>query len=211
MSVYGEGCVGDVFTYSLGDGIELAMLEPWHAEQFLEAVARSREHLAAAAPVAHGVFTVDDARKYLRSWADGHASDSKHLFGIWQHGNLIGCCQLFGFDARMGGCELGAWIAPEAEGRGLVTRACRSVIDWAILIRGLSRVQWTNNPTNQRSSAVARRLGMTREGLLRSATVLNSPALDLVSADERWDAEVWSVLAAEWPTTVSMAEAENRA
>jgi hypothetical protein len=52
---------------------------------------------------------------------------------------------------------------------------------------------------------------MTREGLLRSAAVLNSPALDLVSADVRWDAEVWSVLAAEWPTTPSTADADNRA
>jgi ribosomal-protein-serine acetyltransferase len=195
-------CGGVVFTYSFGDGIDLAMLEPWHAEQFLEAVARSRDHLAAVAPVAHGVFDLDDARRYLQSWADGHADDSKHLFGIWQDGKLIGCLQLFHFDARVGVCELGAWIAPEAEGRGLVTMACRSVIDWAILVRGISRVQWTNNPTNARSSAVARRLGMTREGVLRSAAVLNSPALNLVSAGVRWDAEVWSVLAAEWPTPV---------
>jgi RimJ/RimL family protein N-acetyltransferase len=203
--------VTTVFAYSLGDGTELGMLEPWYAEQFLEAVARSREHLVETAPVAHRVFTVEDARRYLQSWADGHAGDSKHLFGIWQDGKLVGCCQLFAFDAGVGACELGAWIAPEAEGRGLVTRACRSVIDWAILVRGMSRVQWTNNPANQRSSAVARRLGMTREGVLRSAVVLNSPALDFVSAGPRWDAEVWSVLAAEWPTTVATAEGGDRA
>jgi RimJ/RimL family protein N-acetyltransferase len=59
----------------------------------------------------------------------------------------------------------------------------------------MSRVQWTNNPTNARSSAVARRLGMTREGLLRSAWQVGGV---------RKDSEVWSIIAEEWPTDASM-------
>ena len=192
-----------VFTDALADGVELGMLEPWHAAQFLAAVERSREHLATTAPVAHKVFTVEDARGYLQGWADSHAVDSRHLFGIWMGGTLVGCCQLLQFDARSGICELGAWIAPEVQGRGLVTMACRRVIDWAIRVRGLSRVQWTNDPANKRSSAVAARLGMTREGVLRSAGVVNSPALDFVLAGARSDCEMWSVIAEEWPTPVA--------
>ncbi len=193
------------FAASLGDGVELGMLEPWHAEQFLETLERSREHLAATAPAASSVLTIDDTRRYLQRWADAHANDSMHLFGIWLDGKLVGCCQLLQFDARTGNCELGAWIAPDVEGRGLVTRACRYVIDWAIRVRGLSRVQWTNNRANERSRAVARRLGMTCEGLLRSAGVLNSPLLDFVGAGARWDDEIWSVIAEEWPTTAPAA------
>jgi ribosomal-protein-serine acetyltransferase len=199
-----------VFATPLGDGAELAMLEPWHAEQFLEILERSREHLFAAVPAARSIFTIDDARRYLQSWADAHASDARHLFGIWLDDELAGCCQLLQFDARTGTCELGAWIAPEAEGRGLVTTACRQVIDWAIRVRGLSRVQWTNNPTNERSRRVAGRLGMTREGVLRSATVLSSPSMDFVDAGTRWDAEVWSVIASEWPTKPSIGEIHDR-
>jgi RimJ/RimL family protein N-acetyltransferase len=189
-----------VFAAPFGDGAELAMLEPWHAEQFLATLDRSREHLSATAPAARSIFTIDDARRYLRSWADAHAGDTRHLFGIWLDGTLVGCCQLLQFDARAGTCELGAWIAPDVEGRGLVTRACRQVIDWAILVRGVSRVQWMNDPGNERSRRVAMRLGMTREGLLRGVGVFNSPAMDFVDASARWDGEMWSVLASEWPT-----------
>jgi RimJ/RimL family protein N-acetyltransferase len=195
-----------MFTYSLGDGAELAMLEPWHAEEFLAAIQRSRDHLAAAAPAASSIFTVDDARKYLQSWADGHAADSKHLFGVWKDGSLVGCCQLLQFDAKTGNCELGAWIARDFQGTGLTTAACRCVIDWAIGVRGMHRLQWTNDPANTRSSVVAGRLGMTREGLLRSAGVLNSPAMNFVRAGVRFDAEVWSVIAEEWPTKDPVAE-----
>jgi len=179
-----------MLAYPLGDGAELAGLEPWHAEQFLETMDRCREHLKPEIPASHIVFTVDDARQYLQRWADAHAIDNRHLFGIWLHGKIVGCVQLFNFDRGLGTCEIGVWVTPEVQGRGLVTTACRAVIDWAIRVRGMSRVQWTNNPTNVRSRAVAQRLGMTREGLLRSQWKVG---------DVRKDSEVWSILAEEWP------------
>jgi RimJ/RimL family protein N-acetyltransferase len=64
----------------------------------------------------------------------------------------------------------------------------------------MRRVQWTNNSTNERSRITAQRLGMVREGLLRSAGVQYSPSLNFVLEGKRWDQEVWSILAEEWPT-----------
>jgi ribosomal-protein-serine acetyltransferase len=182
-----------VFAHFLGDGAVLAMLEPWHAQEFLEAVDRSREHLSTYVPAAHNVHSVEDARGYLQRFADGHARDAEHIFGIWLDGKLVGMNQLIDFDAKMGTCEIGVWLADEVQGRGLVTRSCRHLIDWAIGVRGIRRVVWMNHPANVRSSAVARRLGMTREGVLRSSFTLGG---------RRWDNEVWSVLAEEWPTEV---------
>jgi ribosomal-protein-serine acetyltransferase len=184
-----EGLMRIMIAHQLGDGFELAGLEPWHAEEFLEVVDRCRDHLRPEIPASHIIFSVDDARQYLQRWADAHAADARHLHGIWLDGKLVGCVQLFNFDTAMGTCEIGVWMAPEAQGREVVTRACRVVVDWAIHTRGMARVQWTNSPTNVRSSAVARRLGMTREGLLRSAWVVGGV---------RKDSEVWSMLADEW-------------
>jgi RimJ/RimL family protein N-acetyltransferase len=177
-----------MFSYDLGDGAQLAMLEPWHADQFLAALDRSREHLLAEVLAANLVFTRDDARATLQRWAEAHAADTRHLFGIWLDGQLDGCVQLFDFDTTMGTCEIGVWIAAHAEGRGLVTRACQVVIDWAITGRGMVRVQWANNPPNLRSRAVAQRLGMTREGVLRSCWQVGGV---------RHDSEVWSLLATD--------------
>jgi len=178
-----------VFTHALGDGAELGLLEPWHAEQFLAAIERHREYLAAEIPVAHLVFSVEDSRQTLQRWADAHAADTRHLFGVWLGGELVGCVQLFNFDATMRTCEMGVWFVPEAQGRGLATRACRYVMDWAIRVRGIQRVQWASNPTNAPSIAVAQRLGLTKEGLLRSAWEVGGV---------RKDSEIWSILADEW-------------
>ncbi len=81
------------------------------------------------------------------------------------------------------------WIAPEAEGRGLITSAVEALIEWAVEVRGMVRVEWRAVPTNDRSLAVAKRLGMTREGVLRQAFLHNG---------EYRDVEVWTLLAEEW-------------
>ncbi|HKE52309.1 MAG TPA: GNAT family protein, partial [Actinomycetes bacterium] len=175
--------------YSLGDGAELGQLEPWQAEQFAAAVDHARAHLAPWIPFAHTVTDAASARDLLQRFASDHASDTRHLYGIWRDNRLIGGAVFPRFDTKNGICELGVWLAPEAQGRGLITRAAHYLADWAIRVRGMSRVEWHVDPRNERSKAVAQRLGMRFEGVLRSAHVL---------AGERQDMEVWSVLADEW-------------
>ena len=179
-----------LFTHSLGGGAELAMLEPWHAEQFHDTISRARPALLDAIPAAHEVHSVDDARSVLQKWADAHAQDTRHLFGIWLEGELVGVVQLFNFNTTQATAEMGVWLAPWAQGRGLITRACRAMLDWAFHERGLSRVQWVTRPDNVRSLAVAARLGMTREGVLRESYPYRG---------KRHDSEYWSMLAHEWP------------
>lgn len=178
-----------MFLYPLADRAGLGPLEPWQAEEFAEAVAHAREHLAPWIPFAHTVVDVDSARDLLQRMADAHAGDTRHFYGIWLDGRLVGGALFPVFDTRNGNCEIGVWLVPEVQGRGLVTTAVRYLIDWAIRVRGMSRVVWQNDPRNLRSQAVARRIGLTYEGICRSSHVVNGV---------RQDVEVWSVLAEEW-------------
>jgi len=178
-----------VFAQPIGDGAELTPLEPWHAEEMFAVVERYREYLAPTIPLARVGRTVDDVRAHAQRFANWHAADTGHQFAVRLDGQIVGVVQLFDFDAAQGSCEMGVWLIPPAQGRGLATKACAHVLDWVFRVRGLARVQWTNNPANAASSAMARRLGMTREGLLRS---------NAVSDGVRSDNEIWSILADEW-------------
>lgn len=132
---------------------------------------------------------IDDpakAERWLRGYAEDQAREGKRLYGIWLDGLLVGGVGFSAFDARTGVCELGAWLAPEAEGRGLVTRAAGLMTEWAMGTRGMSRVEWRAATGNVRSIAVAKRLGMEREGVLRAALALGGV---------RHDVEVWSIVA----------------
>lgn len=156
-----------MLTLSLGPGAELRALEPWHAEEFLAHLDAAREHLRPWIPFASSVVDLPAAREFLQRYADRQAADTARLYGIWVEGRLSGGTLFKDVDARMGVAEIGVWLAPGAEGRGLITTAARHMIDWAFHVRGWHRVEWRNSTDNVRSRAVAKRLGLTHEGTLR--------------------------------------------
>jgi RimJ/RimL family protein N-acetyltransferase/GrpB-like predicted nucleotidyltransferase (UPF0157 family) len=64
--------------------------------------------------------------------------------------------------------ELGYYLAGEARGRGLATRAVLVLARWAIGELGLERVEVLAHPDNDASQRVSLRAGFEREGLMRA-------------------------------------------
>ncbi|TDD72853.1 N-acetyltransferase [Actinomadura darangshiensis] len=178
-----------MFARTIGDGAELRPFEPWQAAEFAAHAQRVRADIEQYIPWARTVVDEKSARELLQSYADRQAKDRGRMYGIWVDGVLQGGTVFRTFDAQQGVCEAGVWLAPEARGRGLVTAAVRVMIDWAIGVRGMHRVEWLCDPRNTASAAVAKRLGMTCEGVLRQGFVLGG---------ERRDVQVWAVLDEEW-------------
>ncbi|MFD7526960.1 GNAT family N-acetyltransferase [Streptomyces sp. NPDC059849] len=181
-----------MFAISLGDdGAELRPLEIWQAQEFLDHMDRARALIDPWIPFASFATDLDSARELLRRYAEKQAADTGRIYGIWLDGTLVGGVLFRIFDAESGNCEIGCWLEPAGEGRGLITRAARRLIDWAFLERGMHRVEWDASAANTASIAVAERLGMTRDGVLRE---------NYLYRGVRHDSEIWSVLAREWPT-----------
>ncbi|CAL9635417.1 GNAT family N-acetyltransferase [Streptomyces sp. enrichment culture] len=178
-----------MFSLPLGDRALLRPLEPWQATEFLAHIDRARPGVDPWIPWATFSTDLASATATLQRYADRQAEDTGRIYGIWSDGTLVGGVMFTRFDSAAGVCEIGCWSEPAGEGRGLVTRACRALIDWAFRERGMSRVEWWVASGNTRSIAVARRLGMSREGVLRRRYPYR---------DVRHDSEVWSVLAQEW-------------
>jgi ribosomal-protein-serine acetyltransferase len=179
-----------MFGISLGDdGALLRPLEPWQAGELLENMDRGREFIGEHIGLADAVTDLESARAYLQGYAEKAASDTGRICGIWVDGKLVGGVLFRLMDIERGYAEAGCWLEPAAVGRGLVTRAARVLIDWAIEERGVHRVEWVVSVANQASIAVAKRLGMTKEGVLREF---------YPHRGRRSDMELWSVLAPEW-------------
>ncbi|WP_117214835.1 GNAT family N-acetyltransferase [Allorhizocola rhizosphaerae] len=178
-----------MLVYPLTENAELRALEPWRADEFADYIARDREHLAPWLPWAQALTDVDSTRAWLQRYADSTAQDMGRIYGIWLDGRLVGGTLFRVFDVRASTAEIGVWLSAEAGGRGLITLAARRMIDWVFRERKLHRVEWRCTPTNQRSQAVAKRLGMTLDGVLRGAFPHNGV---------HHDVQVWSLLASEW-------------
>ncbi|WP_328536533.1 GNAT family N-acetyltransferase [Streptomyces sp. NBC_00344] len=178
-----------MYAISLGEGAELGPLEPWQAEEYLAHLDRGREYIGEYIALAEIAPDLESARAFLRSYAEKQAADTGRIYGIRLDGVLVGGVLFPNFDAATGVCEVGCWLEPAGTGRGLVTRAARVIIDWAVEARGMHRVEWRASSTNKASTSVAERLGMVHEGTLRE----NYPYRGI-----RHDTEVWAVLAPGW-------------
>jgi ribosomal-protein-serine acetyltransferase len=174
-----------MFSSALSPTAELRPLEVWNAEEFAAHMDRAREHIRPWVGPSFVSAGVDGATATLRRYADGTARDGIRIFGIWDQGVLVGGVMFVEFDAGFGVAEIGCWLEPGAEGRGLITAACRVLIDWAIGVRGIHRVEWRCRADNARSIEVAKRLGMTFEGTLREAWKVG---------DTFYDKQVWALL-----------------
>lgn len=178
-----------MYAISLGDGAELRPLEPWHAQEFLGHLDRGREFITQHIPFGANATDVASARAVLQNYADKRAADTGSLHGLWLEGKLVGGLLFRVFDAATGSCEIGCWLEPAGTGRGLVTCGARVLIDWAFDERAMHRVEWHASSANTASISVARRLGMSRDGVLRE---------DYPYRGVRQNTEIWSVLAPEW-------------
>ncbi len=77
---------------------------------------------------------------------------------------LLASVGLMGIDRASGSGEIGYWVAREARGRGVATRATRLVRDWAARELGLTTLEIVVHEDNPASARVARSAGFTQTG-----------------------------------------------
>jgi ribosomal-protein-serine acetyltransferase len=87
--------------------------------------------------------------------------------------------------------ELGYWNVRGFERQGLITKACRRLIEYGFIERDLHRIEIQAAADNRRSRAVAERLGFTFEASMRDGH--RHPDGTYV------DQVVYGLLEHEWP------------
>ena len=122
------------------------------------------------------------ARCVLTDWG-------KHpVFAVVLGGKVVGGIDLY-VDTTNNIAELGYSISQNHWGKGLTLEAATVVIDWGFRTFGLAKVFAGGGALNRRSWRVMEKLGMKREGLLRSHRLVRG---------ERTDEVVYGVLREEW-------------
>ena len=175
----------------LGGGAHLRSLTASDAEALFALVEANRVRLARWFSWVDGITDVAAMEAWIgESAADGDSLDGN---GVWVDEELVGACELV-IHRRHDMGDLVFWLDESAVGRGLVTRGCQALIDLGFRDAELHRVQMRSGVDNLRSRAVAKRLKMREEGVLRGAGKVGGGLyVDLV---------VYGLLQDEWRTSV---------
>jgi RimJ/RimL family protein N-acetyltransferase len=117
--------------------------------------------------------TLADAEAWLDRMAGIQATGGAHQFVVVdRHGGAaIGTCLLFRYDEGSARAELGYALARDRWGRGYMREALGAVVDHALRVAGLRRLEAEVDPANVASTRLLERLGFVREGVLRQRWV----------------------------------------
>lgn len=138
---------------------------------------------------------VDEVRSALdfRHWVESGIPGEEYRWMIVYKGMIVGVIDITSLGSPDNFCELGYWLSAKMQGRGIVTKSCGEIINYAFGKLGLNRVQIRVATGNIKSRAIPERLGFTCEGILRQSGLVNG---------EYHDRAMYSLLASEWPQDV---------
>jgi RimJ/RimL family protein N-acetyltransferase len=141
-------------------------------------------------------YTTDDARRFVLMTIGALAEGTgAHVLVVAaaDRTEILGCVGVSIDGADRSG-ELGYWVAPEARGRGVATRASRLLLRHAFDHLDVGAVALQAAVGNAGSNAVAQALGFRPVGVLRSAMIAG-PSGDRRSP--RCDAQLYDLLPGE--------------
>jgi ribosomal-protein-serine acetyltransferase len=173
--------------WPIGDDAFVRSYTPDDAAALFAVVDEERARLHRWFPWVQHVETVENQRAWIERVLA--AENDLEGNGIWlRAGGLAGGIGMT-VNALDHNAEIGYWLRAACEGRGLVTRATGRFLDHAFRELELRRVTIRAAVPNERSRAVAARLGFTEEGVMRQAGRTGGGFEDLV---------VYGMLREEW-------------
>ncbi|HSM01199.1 MAG TPA: GNAT family protein [Acidimicrobiia bacterium] len=173
--------------FDLGHGVIARPFRSSDAAAVFAAVDAERERLAEWMPWVWTSTTLDDSRRFVEDAGTRLDDGTAVHWGLFEGERVVGAVGA-GIDSLNRVSELGYWIASDKEGLGLVARAMRALIT-DLFERGLHRLVIHAATGNDRSVALAERLGFTYEGTEREA---------LRMGEKVHDAVVYGLLRREW-------------
>ena len=172
-----------------GRGLALRPLMLRDAKALFALVEANRERLRQWLPWPDANRAVADSRAYILRVRALARRGVAQAHGIWWKDRLVGVVGFVWIDPANRSAAIGYWLAQEAEGHGLMTRAVTALLRHGFQTLRLNRIELRAGVRNRRSRAIAERLGFHHEGTLRQAEHLASGPVDHA---------VYGLLAQEW-------------
>ena len=166
--------------FKLDDEITLRAWEESDIERGYEVVKRNQDHLQQFMHWMSADYSIESSRKFMTEGIAKRKAGETLGLGIFRGENLLGSVGFVGFDWKARKTEIGYWISKNEEGKGIITRATRLMIDYAFEELDMNRIEIRCSAENVRSAAVPERLGFKKEGHLRQAEFRNGHLHDFL-------------------------------
>lgn len=178
-----------VLEIQIRPGLSLRTLSMDDAEELFALVDLNRSYLRQWLAFLDVTTSVDRIRPFLRNCTEGYANGTSCRFALLVDGAIGGAIGLEEISLQNKRAKIGYWQSKTLQGRGNVTTAVRSILRYGFEDRFLNLIELRAAAENTKSRAIAERVGMRLDGVLRQREWLYDHYVDLAS---------YTLLADEW-------------
>lgn len=168
-----------MFELRVNDSVRLILRDESHAEQTYKLIKKNTKHLGPWMKWIDKVESIKDSianvELNIEEW---ELKTDLHL-GVQKDGLLVGMISLHNIDYLNHSAYLGYWLDEDHVGKGIMTEAVRTLIEYGYAELELNRIEIRAGVQNVKSRAIPERLGFRYEGTIREAEYVNGKFIDL--------------------------------
>lgn len=149
------------------------------SEVIFEAIDQNREFLKKWLPFVDQTQHVKHTEEFIKSIVAQRGKKKDEVFAIWYNLRFAGLIGFKDTDRINRKTELGYWLVPQMQGKGIITTCVQKLTKIAFEKLGMNRVQIKVARGNEKSMAIPKRLGFQFEGTERQGEFHQGRYLDL--------------------------------
>lgn len=166
-------------TITVDHDIKLELITENHAQSIFDIVDRNRTHLREWLPFVDRMQTVQFAENFVKGTMQRNQEGNEYAFVIVANDKVIGRIGVYKIDSQNKIGEIGYWLAEGVQGKGIITKSCKSIIDFCFSDLQLNRIEIKCGTENHKSKVIPEKLNFTKEGVIRRGELLYGKFIDL--------------------------------
>ncbi|GEN51010.1 GNAT family N-acetyltransferase [Alkalibacterium pelagium] len=178
-----------MFYYKIDDELSLKLKDYQDTEDLYALIEASREHLKVWMNWIHNVNSEEDIREGTKRNLQQFADQKAMNYLIIYKGEIAGTVGLKGFNWDVKSAEIGYWLGPDFQGKGIMTRAVNALMEYGFDYVGLDKLEVWAAEGNTRSRSIPERLGFVQEGMRRQNEILDDTYHNMI---------IYGMLKSEW-------------
>ena len=165
----------NLFSYKIDDETDLSLIEPRHAEELNALIERNFNHIKEWSPWLKDDRSIENTHIFIKRNLLQFANNEGFSIAIRYRGEMAGQIDFSYFDWINLKTEIGYWLGESFQGKGLVTKSCRVLIEYAFDELKLNRVEMRCGVENQKSRKIPRKTRFQGRRNYSSNSVASQP------------------------------------
>jgi len=163
---------------NISDNLLIKTLRSEDSNPLFNLVDGNREYLRQWLSWVDHTANVSDSRSFIKNTIQEWDNNTSLTLGIWHESELSGVINFHKFDWRNKSSGIGYWLAQDKQGHGIITQACEKLIEYGFSSLKLSAIDIYCSTENQRSRAIASKLGFVEGSIIPKRELIHGQYID---------------------------------